>query len=162
MKKLWWLLVGIIFLIITDQVTKGIVDSSFNLYESIPVIDGFFNLTYVRNKGAAWGMGAEFGDGFRMILFKILPVLVVFGLFYALYKSLKDALHISIAYALIIAGAIGNLIDRIFLDFVVDFFDVYIGNHHWPAFNVADACISIAAGIIIYDSLFLQKKSKKA
>ena len=161
MKKFWWCLVLIVFLIIIDQLTKGYVDSNFQLHESVSVIDGFFNLTYVRNKGAAWGFGRMFDDNIRLIIFKILPVIAVGFLFYLLYRSIKEPIHMTISYALIIAGAIGNLIDRIMLDFVVDFFDFYIGTSHWPAFNIADSCITVAAVIIGYDAIFIAPKNKK-
>lgn len=161
MKRLWWLLVVIVFLVIIDQITKGMVDQSFYLHESIPVIDGFFNLTYVRNTGAAWGFGATAGPWIRLVLFKVIPVFAVFFLFYLLIKSLKESLHMSVAYALIIAGAIGNLIDRFVLGFVVDFFDFYVGGSHFPAFNIADSCITVAAFIIGYDALVLERKKRK-
>jgi signal peptidase II len=161
MKRFWWLLVLIVFFIIADQLTKGFVDQNFQLHESISVIDGFFNLTYVRNTGAAWGMGANADTWVRVVLFKIIPVFAVFFLFYLLYKSIQEKFYMSLSYALIIAGAVGNLIDRIWLDFVVDFFDFYVGSWHWPAFNIADSCITVAAIILGFDALFLQKKENK-
>ena len=78
MKRFWWLLVLIAFLIILDQMTKAFIDSNFQLHESMTLIEGFFNFTYVRNSGAAWGMGANADTWVRVILFKIVPAFAVF------------------------------------------------------------------------------------
>lgn len=149
------MIVGIILL---DQFTKGAVQSSFRLGETMPIIDGLFNFTYVRNPGAAWGFGAnweqqypQFGMYFRLALFKIIPVLACFWLMYLIWLERNKSLLLCTAYSLILAGAVGNLIDRISLNYVVDFLDFYWGNKHFPAFNVADSSISIAAGLLIID-----------
>jgi signal peptidase II len=148
-------------IIIGDQLSKGAVQSSFYLGESIPVLDGFFNLTYVRNTGAAFGMGAGVAEIWRVIFFLVIPVLICFGIFYMMIKSLKGPLHLTLSYSLILAGAIGNLIDRFYLGYVVDFFDFYLGRSHFPAFNIADSSITLAAFFLIYDALIFQPKQNK-
>lgn len=146
---------------IADQITKGAVEQNFTLYESVPVIDGFFNLTYVRNTGAAWGVGQGVSETKRIIFFLIIPVLLCFWLIYLFFKSLAGKYYMSLAYALILAGAAGNLIDRFSLGYVVDFLDFYYNKSHFPAFNIADSSITIAAFLLIYDYFEEIKANKK-
>jgi signal peptidase II len=158
MARFWSLSLLIAFLIIIDQLTKGAVQSSLALGETVPVIEGFFSIAHVHNQGAAFGIGSDGHPVLRQILFLLLPVLFCFWIFWALIKSLKGTFHMSLAYALILAGANGNLLDRFSLGYVVDFFMFYWGDekNHFPAFNIADSCISIAALILITD-YFIQR-----
>jgi signal peptidase II len=162
MARFWTLSLLMAFLIIADQLTKGAIQSSLYYGQTIPVIKGFFSIAYVKNTGAAFGFGANGPDWFRQVFFLGLPVLFCGWIFWLLIKTLKGPFFISLAYALIIAGAIGNLIDRFSLGYVVDFLMFYWKDesNHFPAFNVADSCISIAAGLLIID-FFLQLKAKK-
>ncbi len=164
MKRLWWLLVLIVFLIIADQMSKGYIESNYQLGESTQVIKNFFHITYVQNRGAFWGIGQEWSEMMRKFVFLFLSSGIALFVFYLLFKSLKDVFIQSFAYALIIAGAIGNLIDRFLLGYVIDMFDFFIvtgeTTYRWAVFNVADACISVAIGLLIYEELFLRKKQK--
>ena len=148
-----------LFLVILDQYTKLLIVENFRLGETYAVIDGFFNLTHVRNPGAAFGFGGEFSDVIRYGLFKILPVVACLWLAWLLVKSAKSSSLLSWTYALILGGAIGNLIDRFRLDYVVDFFDFYYGRSHFATFNVADSAISVAAGLLIIDYFINSKKT---
>jgi signal peptidase II len=160
MKKLSIYIFIIIALVIIDQVSKIYVAGNFYLGESVTVIDGFFNLTYVRNPGAAFGFGGAFQNWIRYSLFLALPVVACLWLVVLLVKSTTGPKVMTYAYTLILAGAVGNLIDRFRLDYVIDFFDFYIGKHHFATFNVADSAITIAAGLIILD-FFQEKKRNK-
>jgi signal peptidase II len=162
MARFWTLSLLMAFLIIADQLTKGAIQSSLYYGQTIPVIKGFFSIAYVKNTGAAFGFGANGPDWFRQVFFLGLPVLFCGWIFWLLIKTLKGPFFISLAYALIIAGAIGNLIDRFSLGYVVDFLMFYWKDesNHFPAFNVADSCITVAAGLLIID-FFLQLKAKK-
>jgi len=157
MRRLIGMSILITVIVIIDQWTKGVVRQNFYLGETVPVIDGFFNFTYVKNTGAAFGFGAGAGDLFRISMFLVLPTLACFGFLYAMWTTRKNNFMMCLAYALVLAGAIGNLIDRYILKYVVDFFDFYIGQHHFAAFNVADSSITIAAFLIIID-FFRQSK----
>ncbi len=163
MKRFWSLCLLMSTLIITDQLSKGAIQTSFYYGETLPVIKGFFSLAYVKNTGAAFGFGANGPEWFRQIFFLGLPVLFCGWIFWLLIKTLKGPFYISLAYALIIAGATGNLIDRFSLGYVVDFLMFYWKEeaNHFPAFNVADSCITIAAGLLIID-FFQQLKEKKS
>lgn len=160
MNRFWKLTVLMSFLIILDQMTKGYIQQHFAFGESMPVISGFFNIVHAQNTGAAFSMGAGSSEAWRQFLFLFIPVLVCFYIFYLLIKNLKTNFWHSLSYAFILAGAIGNLIDRFILKYVVDFLDFYYSTHHFPAFNVADSCITIGATILIIDSLFESKKKK--
>jgi signal peptidase II len=162
MARFWTLCLVMAALIIIDQLSKGAIQSSLYWGQSIPVIDGFFSIAYVKNTGAAFGFMAEGPLWFRQVFFLAMPVFFVGWIFYLLIKTLKGPLFMSVAYALIIAGAIGNLIDRFSLGYVVDFLLFYWRDeaNHFPAFNVADSCISVAAGLLIID-FFIQIKQKR-
>lgn len=161
MKKLIPYFIVLIAIVIADQWSKIYVFNNFYVGESVPVIDGFFNLTYVRNSGAAFGFGGQFDTWIRYTLFRAIPVIACFWLFALMVKSIKGPKIMTWAYTLILGGAIGNLIDRFRLDFVVDFFDFYIGTSHFATFNIADSAISIAAGLIILDFIFEKKSTQE-
>ncbi len=163
MKRFWSLCLVMAALIIIDQLTKGAIQTNLYYGQSIPVINGFFSIAYVKNTGAAFGFGAGAHDLFRQIMFLFLPVVFCGWIFYMLVKTIKGPLFLSVAYALILAGAVGNLIDRFSLGYVVDFLLFYWKDesNQFPAFNVADSCITVAAGLLIID-FFIQLKAKKA
>lgn len=149
-------------LILVDQVTKAAIVDSIAYGDSIKVIDGFFNLAHVRNTGAAFGMGQGSSEIIRQLFFLFLPVAFCLWILVMFYKTAKGPMHNSIAYALILAGATGNLIDRFRLGYVVDMFMFYWKKeeHHFHVFNVADSCVTVAAFLLIYD-FYLQHKAKK-
>lgn len=137
-----------IFLLIFDQVTKLLVEQKMVMGEPIPVIKGFFSLTYVTNKGAAWGMFSGYG----LVLFAIGAVVIALALWF-LRKLCDGYRERYIAILVVISGVIGNSIDRIWRGAVVDFLDCYIGRYHWPTFNIADCAICI--GIFCYTASVL-------
>ena len=140
--------------IILDQVSKEIVLRTIPLNTMIPVIDGFFNLTHIYNPGGAFGLMANLSPTLRSIIFLFISSLAVGLIFYFYKKTPRQYVWLAAAFALIFGGAIGNLIDRIRFGMVIDFLDLYVGNHHWPAFNVADSAISIGIGIFLFHILF--------
>ncbi len=151
-----------LMLILADQVTKAAIVDSIAYGDSKIIIDGFFNLAHVRNTGAAFGMGQGSSELVRQLFFLYLPVAFCLWILVMFYKTAKGPMHNSVAYALILAGAIGNLIDRFRLGYVVDMFMFYWKKeeHHFHVFNVADSCVSVAAALLIYD-FFIQQKAKK-
>ena len=160
MNIIWKYLVLITLMIILDQLTKGAIQSSFVHGESINVISNFFNLTYVRNSGAAFGIGANANIYIRQFAFLFIPVLACFWLMYLIWIVRKSSVRLGLSYSLILAGAVGNLIDRFSYGYVVDFLDFYWKQSHFPAFNVADSCITIGGFILGIDFIieFVQKK----
>lgn len=139
---------------ILDQITKLVVVANLEFGREISVIPGFFNLTHVLNPGGAFGLFAQHSTMVRVMFFLVFSLIAV-GFILYIYMGIPET-HPMLAngLSLIFGGAIGNLIDRVRMGKVVDFLDVYIGNMHWPAFNVADSAICIGVGIFIYHILF--------
>ena len=141
-------------MVLADQISKTVIRSTMTLYESITVIPGFFNLTYITNDGMAFGINFPFG----IYIFSAISIILTIILFYYLWTIRYESILIRSGVAMILAGAIGNLIDRLFLGEVVDFLDFMIGDLHWYVFNFADSYVTIGMGIILYDSIILEKK----
>lgn len=149
-----------IVILILDQVTKIAVDASFRLHESVPVIRGLFHLTYVRNKGAAFGIFAD--SAIRIPFFISVSLIAILAMLWYL-RRLRDDQRLAVyAISLVFAGAVGNLIDRIRLGEVIDFLDVFWGRHHWPAFNIADSAITVGVALLILEMWLEECKNKKA
>ena len=142
-----------ILIVIIDQITKFIVHKYMDLYDSINVIPYFLNFTYIRNEGIAFGIYFEGGK----IFFIILPILITIYLFYLLKNEEFQDNQSQIALYLIIAGAIGNIIDRIFRGYVVDFIDFHLNGMHWYVFNIADSSVTIGLIFLLYSSILVNK-----
>ena len=151
MSAKWKLVSGWLVLIIAlDQLTKMIVDRTMRLHASIPIIDGIFSLTYVRNTGAAFGLFSRSHQAFRLP-FLILVSVVAIGFILVMLRRLRDEeTGMITALAFILGGALGNLIDRLLHGEVIDFLDFYWSNYHWPAFNLADSFITVGVTITLY------------
>ena len=142
-----------ILIVIIDQITKFIVHKYMDLYDSINVIPYFLNFTYIRNEGIAFGIYFEGGK----IFFIILPILITIYLFYLLKNEEFQDNQSQIALYLIISGAIGNIIDRIFRGYVVDFIDFHLNGMHWYVFNIADSSVTIGLIFLLYSSIIVKK-----
>ena len=135
-RPLFWISLSV--LLALDQVSKGWFIRHYQPGSSVPVIPGFFSLTYVRNDGMAFGLF----QGNNLLLGLLACLILILGLYYSRFLNWR-LLEPNILGALFLAGAAGNLIDRFRHGYVVDFADFYLGNWHWPAFNVADSCITV-------------------
>lgn len=147
-------LIIVFALVCLDQFSKFYIYSNFALNESINVINNFFDITYIQNFGAGFSILQH-----QRIFLSVVSILAICILSYLLYTTKKDDTVSKISYLLIIAGALGNLIDRIRLGYVVDFFDFVIFGYDFPVFNVADCYITIGCFIIIFIVL---KESRNA
>lgn len=145
--------------IIIDQITKIAIDRSMPLFESIPVIENFFNITYVRNRGAAFSFlsNASWRLPFFITISAVAAIVILIA-FRRLRENQKLA-HISLA--MIFSGAVGNLIDRVRLGEVIDFLDVHWYRLHWPAFNVADSLICVGVFLLAIDMILEEKRLKR-
>lgn len=152
------LLIVSVFSLLVDQLTKAYIDRSMDLHHSIPVIDGLFNITYVRNKGAAFGFLAN--TSYRIPFFIFVSIVAVVVILIAFYKLRDDQRLAMVSLAMILSGAIGNLIDRMRLGEVIDFLDVYWKGYHWPAFNIADSAICIGVALLAIDMFKEEKQGK--
>jgi signal peptidase II len=160
MNMIYKMCIMISAIIFGDQVTKAVVQQNFYLGETVPVIEGFFHFTYVRNPGAAFGMFGHSPDWIRIPLFFGVPVLACFWLIYLIWTTRNKNKVQCFAYSLVLSGAIGNLIDRFSMNYVVDFLDFFWNGHHFPAFNIADSAISIAAMLLIGEAIFEARKKQ--
>ena len=140
-------------IVASDQVTKALVDDFMMLHESRTIVEGLVRLTYVQNRGAAFGILSEAGLPYQSLLFSVVSLLALLAIaLYAWRMPVQSRLP-QTALALVMGGAIGNLLDRARLGYVIDYVDVYWGAHHWPAFNVADSAISMGVALLVYDIL---------
>ena len=144
-----------IVIIFLDQATKLLVVKFMELGESIPLIDGFLYLTSHRNEGAAWGMLQG-----RMWLFYIITVFVIVVLVMFYKREAKTSLLLQTSLVLLMAGAIGNFIDRLFFQKVVDFVDTIIFGYDFPIFNVADASLTVGVILMVIQIFFFDKGDK--
>lgn len=145
--RFWWIA---LLVLVADQLSKIWVLQNFSLGESIPLLP-VFNFTYARNYGAAFSFLGDAG-GWQRWLFTAIAIVVTCVLSVWLSRLQRTQLKLSLALVLIIAGAIGNLIDRSLYGYVVDFLHVYYQDWHYPIFNIADCAITIGAGLLIWDS----------
>jgi len=146
-----------VVVIALDQLTKWLVVKNMALYESIPIIDGFFHLTSYRNRGAAWGIL----EG-KMFFFYVITAIVVVGIIYFMQKYGKGSRLLATSFAMILGGAIGNFIDRIVRKEVVDFFDFNIFGYHYPIFNIADSALVIGIIMLLIVSFIEDRRKGKA
>jgi signal peptidase II len=161
-KKYLYLAVITGFLVAADQLVKMYIHTQFHLGESLVVIPNFFNLTYVRNFGAAFGFLAESHPTFREIFFLAMPPVALL-IILAILRGVKDTdTKQIVALSAIFGGAIGNYIDRVRFRYVIDFLDFHIYNKYsWPAFNIADSAIVGGVCLLLLMMTF-ETKEKKA
>jgi signal peptidase II len=145
--------------LVIDQVTKIHIDRTMDLYATIPVIDNFFNITYLRNKGAAFSFLATFS--YRLQFFIIVSLVAIGVLLSVIHRLRPDQRFTAVTLALIFSGAVGNLIDRLRLGEVIDFIDVHWYTHHWPAFNVADSAICVGVFLLAVDMFIEERRLKE-
>ncbi|MBU1553765.1 MAG: signal peptidase II [Gammaproteobacteria bacterium] len=153
--RLWWLM---LLVLVADQISKQVVIANMQLFDSIELLP-FFNFTYVRNYGAAFSFLSDAG-GWQRWFFTLIAVVISGVLAVWLARNNKTQLKLNLALSLVLAGAIGNLIDRSIYGYVIDFLHVYYQNWHYPAFNIADSTICIGAALLIWDS-FSNNEVKK-
>jgi len=142
--------IWILAIVAVDQLSKAIVDRAMSLHDSIPIIPGVFNLTYIRNTGAAFGIFSGAHEVFRLPFLIGVSILAI-GFIVLMLKRLRPGeTGLATALGFILGGAIGNLIDRMVYGEVIDFLDVYWSDYHWPAFNVADSFITVGVTITLF------------
>ena len=152
----WYLLACLI--VVFDQLTKYWVSSVFSYGETLELLP-VLNLTLVHNLGAAFSFLSDAG-GWQRWFFAIVSLVVSIVLVVWLYRLPARQTLLASALALVLGGAIGNLWDRVVLGYVIDFIDVHYQQYHWPAFNVADAAITLGAVLLILESFLAPKPSK--
>lgn len=151
-----WLWLSLLALVL-DQASKRLIADTMQLYQSIPLLPSF-NLTYVHNTGAAFSFLSDAG-GWQRWFFACIALSVSAVIAIWLARLQRHERLLAAALALVLGGAIGNLIDRLLYGYVIDFFDVYYGAWHFPAFNVADSAITLGVMLMLAESLGLGKVS---
>jgi len=157
-KKYYIIIISVIILVILDQITKYVIANSMVLGEKIVIIEDFFLINSHRNSGGAWGILQD-----QMTIFYLVTI-IAFVLFYYLTKEVdfKNKKIYSMAVVLLIAGGVGNFIDRLIFQEVVDFLDFYIFNYDFPIFNVADICLTVGISLFAFDILLEEVFNGKA
>ena len=151
MKRFVWLFVGLTgAILVLDQVTKALVSAALRLHESRSIIPGFLSLTLVHNTGAAFGILAGESSPLRTAFFLVVSVVAMGVVLWLLLRLRPEQKVEAVALSLIFGGAVGNVIDRIRFGKVIDFIDVFYRSYHWPAFNVADAAISVGVFLLFW------------
>jgi signal peptidase II len=147
----WLIVCGIAgAVIVLDRLTKSVVASHMELHQSIPLIEGFVALTYVRNTGVAFGLFAGRWLAFRVPLLLGISAFAVTLLVWFLRGIAPERRLLVVACGAVLGGAIGNMIDRAAFGEVIDFVDFSLGPYHWPAFNVADAAITLGVAVLCF------------
>lgn len=150
-------LLVIALLTLLDQLSKKAIVENIALNEKIVIIKDFFNITYVRNYGAGFSILQN-----ARVFLSLISLVAIVVLSYYLYKTKKNQLYDIISYLFIISGALGNLIDRLRLSYVVDFLDFYIFGYDYPVFNVADSFITVGCVMIIIKMVYESIKEKRS
>ncbi len=159
-KKCYWLLISVL-IVCLDQLTKWIVSSSMDLYEEIVVIPDFFSITYIHNEGIAFGLLAKYGWVSKLVVALLTSCLIIFGIIVLLKGIITHPFGV-VTISMVIGGGIGNLIDRIRLQYVVDFFSFTFFGRDFAVFNVADIFVTIGvACLFVFILIVFEKNDKK-
>ncbi len=139
------------FLIVADQYTKLMVSRNITLNYSVQVIEGFFNLTHIRNSGVAFGLFSSQQFEYKALMFIAISAIAIMAILVIFHQTPEEKKLVHAGLILIFSGAIGNLIDRTLHGEVIDFIDLVIKGQHFPAFNIADSCITIGVTLMVAD-----------
>ena len=138
-------------LIVIDQYTKFMVTLHIPINYSIKIVEGFFNLTHIRNSGVAFGIFSDQNSELKPYILIFVSIIAIIAILVIFHQTGKNKKIVQTGLVLVFSGAIGNLIDRVLHKEVIDFIDIFIDNQHWPAFNVADSCITIGVMFMVVD-----------
>jgi len=160
MRKVHFLIA--LFVAVLDRLAKLLVEHRIPLHDGIQIIPGFFRLTHLENRGAAFGLFADSPSPWKigaLVLFSVIALVVVSSL---LWKNSHTLSITGVGLSLILGGAIGNLWDRLTAGHVTDFLLFYVGQYQWPAFNVADSAIVVGATLLVYEIVFTKAPAEEA
>ena len=160
-RKYWVLLIACLLVLVLDQYTKYEIQKSLPLHHRVEVIKGFFNLTHVRNTGGAFGIFGGKRGGMGTLFFMAVSFIAIGSLLFFVWKAKEDEKNLVLSFSLVLAGAIGNMIDRLRYGEVVDFLEFYLSSFYWPSFNIADSSICIGIGLMALELLIHDRKKAK-
>ena len=150
MKKYWLLGLSFLVVVMLDIITKEYIISYFPLYSSRSVIPGLLNLVHIQNKGVAFGILGGTAPVWRDILLLLFPIVAMVGILFFVFSYSEQKPGILLSLGGVLGGALGNLIDRLRFQAVIDFLDIYWRQYHWPAFNVADSAITLGVLFLVF------------
>ena len=153
-SRILWVAIAALVLV-SDQVTKAVVERSIPEYTTIPIIPHFLNLVHTTNTGAAFGLFSDSPAPWKTALLVVVSSALLAVVIVLMWRSHKLSRGTGVAFALILGGALSNLVDRIRVGRVVDFLDVYHRSYHWPTFNLADSAIVVGASFLVFQLLFV-------
>src|ERR1700752_4896118 len=159
MRRFHFLIAALV--VCLDRATKWAVARHIDLHDGVQIIPGFFRLTHVENRGAAFGLFADSPSEWKiavLVLFSLVALVIVSAL---LWKNSHSMTTTGVGLALILGGALGNLWDRLVSGQVVDFLLFYVGQYQWPAFNIADSAIVVGAGLLVFEILFTKAPAQE-
>ncbi len=159
-RKYWVLLITFAVVLFLDQYTKSVVEKNLPLHQRVEVIHGFFNLTHVRNPGGAFGILGGRRGPWGSVFFVGVSALAIASILFFFWRIKEDEKNLALSFSLVLAGAVGNLLDRLRYGEVVDFLEFYVSSFYWPAFNIADSAICIGIGLMAIEMLFSDHKKK--
>ena len=146
-------LLTVLFVALADQLSKYVIRTEFEQGEILPIFPKFFNLTFIYNPGAAFGLFGDLPETYRQIVIGLVSLIAFLVIIRLVLFEAKNDIYSLIALSAILGGAVGNVIDRVSLGAVVDFLDVYWNDYHWPAFNIADSAISLGVVVVFFRML---------
>jgi len=152
MPRWLWLTAAVI---VVDQASKQVALATLSLHQPVPVMP-LFNITLVYNEGAAFSFLSDAG-GWQRWFFSLLAIAISALIVFWIKGLPRDRVWTAAGLALVLGGALGNLIDRLVYGYVIDFIDVYFRTYHWPTFNIADTAITVGAAILIFVQIFFHK-----
>ena len=163
MKRKYWILLIICVLVLSfDQWTKYAVQQRLPLHQRVEVVPGFFNLTHVRNTGGAFGIFGGRRGGWGLFFFVAVSLAAISSILFLFVKTKEDGATLPLAFALVLSGALGNLIDRLRYGEVIDFLEFYVSSFYWPAFNIADSAICAGIGFLALELVIHDRQGKKS
>ena len=152
MKGKYAVFIGIaLIVVLIDQVSKSLVLSQIAPHQIIPVIPGFFNIVFVENRGMAFGIFNQAKPGFAFIFLLATTIAAIGVIIIFFFRAKRNHQWLTIGLSLILGGALGNLIDRIQLGYVIDFLDFFLAGYHWPAFNMADSAVTVGTLWLLFN-----------
>ena len=157
-RKYWVLIITCVLVLFLDQYTKYQVEKELPLHHRIEVIRGFFDLTHVRNSGGAFGIFGGKGGRWGTAVFVGISAIAIGSILFFFKRIKENEKTLALSFSLVLAGAIGNLIDRLRYGEVIDFLEFYLSSFYWPAFNIADSAICIGIGLMALEILFWDHK----
>jgi signal peptidase II len=151
LKRNYFLFIGLaLIVVLIDQASKSLASSQLAPRQILSVIPGFFNIVLVKNRGMAFGIFNQAHSGLSS-MFLLAATIAAIGVILFFFWVKKDHLWLTIGLSLILGGAVGNLIDRIQLGYVIDFLDFFVAGYHWPAFNVADSAVTVGTFWLLFN-----------